>query len=82
MLREKCPYSDKYVVIVETNCIAYCHNINHVSDTKLKKTFHGLSLSKILRTVPIKSALNHLSGNPTKWSKTIKRFVGCCRRTV
>ena len=25
---------------------------------------------------------NPLSANPTKWSNTLKKFVGCCRRIV
>ena len=26
--------------------------------------------------------INPLSANPTKWSNTLKQFVGCCRRIV
>ena len=25
---------------------------------------------------------NPLSANPTKWSNTLKQFIGCCRRIV
>ena len=26
--------------------------------------------------------INPLSTNPTKWSNTLKQFLGCCRRVV
>ena len=28
------------------------------------------------------TTINPLSANPTKWSNTLKQFVGCCRRIV
>ena len=27
-----------------------------------------------------RTLLNPLSANPSKWSNTLKQFVGCCRR--
>ena len=32
--------------------------------------------------LPRKFHLNPLSANPTRWSNTLKQFVGCCRRVV
>ena len=40
--------------------------------------FDILSKLSLFRSV----SLNPLSPNPTKWSNTLKQFVGCCRRIV
>ena len=32
--------------------------------------------------LPIVSDINPLSANPTKWTNTLKQFVGCCPRIV
>ena len=34
------------------------------------------------RGIAALSIFNLLSANPTKWSSTLKQFVGCCRRIV
>ena len=34
----------------------------------------------IIKITYLKSPINFLSANLTKWSNTLKRFVGCCRR--
>ena len=39
-------------------------------------------LVKFVGTWVFSANISSLSGNPIKWSNTLKKFVGCCRRIV
>ena len=52
------------------------HRNLQVLATELYKLHHGLA-PELMNDV-----FNPLSANPTKWSNTLKQFVGFCRRIV
>ena len=41
-----------------------------------KKTFHEITKLTYMKISKIKSKINPLSANPTKWSNILKQFVG------
>ena len=48
---------------------------------KVKPPFlENVFMQSKITLIKIGECLNHLSANPTKWSNTLKQFVGCCRQ--
>ena len=67
-----------------------CTQKLYFANPRMTKELPPMSISKsssLLRTSDTFSSLyttslNPLRANPTKWSYTLKQFVGCCQRTV
>ena len=38
---------------------------------------HYISITSISKDLQDRQCINPLSANPTKWSNTLKRFIGC-----
>ena len=59
--------------------VFFAVGVRDCNQISLQVIIKYLELCEYVRNVKIKGKLNPLSANPTKWSNTLKQFVGNSR---